>query len=93
MATAIEWEDVPRRCESLAQLTVEMAKMLKYPVRDPAWRFVLVLDSVDKQRDAPVTLLPALARLSEIVSPRKHTLFLSSADRFSRSPVSPASSS
>lgn len=67
VARALEWEDVPRRCETLAQLTVEMAKMVGYPERDPRWRFVLVLDAIDGQRDAPPTLLPALARLSEIV--------------------------
>ncbi|KAH6997007.1 origin recognition complex subunit Orc5 [Ilyonectria destructans] len=67
VADALQWEDVPRRCESLAQLTVELVKMLKYPARDPRWRFVLVLDAVDRQRDAPSTLLPALARLSEII--------------------------
>lgn len=68
VAKALEWEDVPRRCETLAQLTVEMVKMVGYPERDPRWRFVLVLDAIDGQRDAPPTLLPALARLSEIVS-------------------------
>jgi len=31
-------------------------------------KFVLVFDGIDKQRDAPHTLIPALARLSEIVS-------------------------
>lgn len=31
--------------------------------------FILVFDGIDKQRDAPPTLLPALGRLSEIVSP------------------------
>lgn len=31
-------------------------------------RFVLVFDGIDRQREAPPTLLPALARLSEIVS-------------------------
>jgi origin recognition complex subunit 5 len=30
-------------------------------------KFVLVLDGVDKQREAPPTLLPALARLGEFV--------------------------
>ncbi|KAF4980070.1 hypothetical protein FZEAL_3851 [Fusarium zealandicum] len=67
VAEALQWEDVPRRCETLAQLTVEMEKMIRYPARDPRWRFVLVLDAVDRQRDAPPTLLPALARLSEII--------------------------
>ena len=64
---ALKWEDAPRRCESVAQLTVELTKMLKDPTRDPRWRFVLVFDAVDRQRDAPPMLLPALARLSEIV--------------------------
>ena len=31
-------------------------------------RFVLVFDGVDKQRDSPPTLVPALARLGEVVS-------------------------
>lgn len=72
VADALKWEDGVgsargRRCETLAQLAVELSVMLKYPERDPRWRFVLVLDAVDRQRDAPTTLLPALARLSEIV--------------------------
>ncbi|KJZ78854.1 hypothetical protein HIM_01627 [Hirsutella minnesotensis 3608] len=41
--------------------------MLKDPARDARSRFVLVLDAIDRQRDAPPTLLPALARLSEII--------------------------
>ena len=32
-------------------------------------RFVLVFDGIDRQREAPPTLLPALARLSEMVKP------------------------
>ncbi|POR37802.1 Protein mms22 [Tolypocladium paradoxum] len=57
-----------RRCETLAQLAVALGMMLGDAARrDPRWRFVLVLDAVDRQRDAPPTLLPALARLSEIV--------------------------
>ncbi|KAH7311740.1 Mus7/MMS22 family-domain-containing protein [Stachybotrys elegans] len=67
VADALQWDEAPRRCETVAQLTVELTKMLKYPTRDPRWRFVLVLDAIDKQRDAPATLLPALARLSEII--------------------------
>ncbi|PHH71618.1 hypothetical protein CDD83_5129 [Cordyceps sp. RAO-2017] len=35
--------------------------------RPPHRRFVLVLDAIDRQRDAPPTLLPALARLSEMI--------------------------
>lgn len=30
--------------------------------------FVLVFDAIDHQKEAPPTLLPALARLSEMVS-------------------------
>ena len=66
-----------RRCETLAQLTVEMRKLLalwKDDVREDdegrasrRRRFVLVLDGVDRQRDAPPTMIPALARLAEIV--------------------------
>ncbi|CAJ0550468.1 Ff.00g103980.m01.CDS01 [Fusarium sp. VM40] len=67
VADALQWEEIPRRCETLAQLTVEMVKMIQYPKRDARWRFVLVLDAIDRQRDAPPTLLPALARLSEII--------------------------
>ncbi|KAF4449305.1 Protein mms22 [Fusarium austroafricanum] len=67
VAEALQWEDVPRRCETLAQLTVEMARMVQYHERDVRWRFILVLDAIDRQRDAPATLLPALARLSEII--------------------------
>ncbi|KAM0499861.1 hypothetical protein ACHAP8_005469 [Fusarium lateritium] len=67
VAEALQWEEIPRRCETLAQLTVELVKMIQYPKRDPRWRFVLVLDAIDRQRDAPPTLLPGLARLSEII--------------------------
>jgi len=59
----------PGRCETLAALTAELTKMLKYAERDPESRFVLVFDGIDRQRDAPPTLLPGLARLSEIVCP------------------------
>ncbi|KAM4066940.1 AAA ATPase domain-containing protein [Hirsutella rhossiliensis] len=60
-------DDVGRRCETLAQLAVALATMLGVPARDARWRFVLVLDAIDRQRDAPPTLLPALARMSEII--------------------------
>lgn len=62
----------PKRCETLAQLAVSLGEMLKDTGRDPRWRFVLVLDSIDRQRDSPAALLPALARLSEMV--RIHAL-------------------
>jgi origin recognition complex subunit 5 len=56
----------------MSQLTVELSKMLLHPPqqdqRHEHSRFVLVFDAIDRQREAPPTLLPALARLSEIVS-------------------------
>ncbi|KAG8413722.1 hypothetical protein J3459_015122 [Metarhizium acridum] len=64
-----------RRCETMAQLSVTVSTMLEEPARDPTWRFVLVLDEVDRQRDAPPTLIPALARLSEII-PCLTTVFI-----------------
>ncbi len=35
---------------------------------DRTRRLVLVFDGIDRQKDAPPTLLPALARLGEVVS-------------------------
>lgn len=69
VAAAVVWEAVAPRCESVSQLTVELSKMLRYTERPDGFRFVLVFDGIDHQREAPHTLLPALARLSEIVSP------------------------
>lgn len=56
------------RCETLAQLDVELCQFLKYETKETDFRFVLVLDALDRARDAPPTLIPAMARLSEIVS-------------------------
>ncbi|KAK3293304.1 origin recognition complex subunit 5 C-terminus-domain-containing protein [Chaetomium fimeti] len=67
VADALEWDAAPTRCETVSQLTVELSKMLKYTPRPDGFRFVLVFDGIDRQRDAPHTLLPALARLSEII--------------------------
>lgn len=50
------------RCENISALAVHLQDLLK-----DQERFILVLDGVDKQRDAPPTLLPALARLGETV--------------------------
>jgi origin recognition complex subunit 5 len=74
VAAALEWPDAPKRCENLAQLTVELSKMLKYTDRlSSAFRFVLVFDGIDKQREPPGTLLPALGRLHETVCPSPRT--------------------
>lgn len=71
VADALEWESRPTRCENLSQLTVELSNMLLHPPqhrqRPKDFRFVIVFDAIDRQREAPPTLLPALARLSEIV--------------------------
>lgn len=70
VAAAVRAQDrAPKRCETMAQLAVAMGDMLQDNARErnPRWRFALVLDSMDRQRDAPATLLPALARLSEMV--------------------------
>ncbi len=50
------------RCESISALVVHLQRLL-----EGKKKFVLVFDRVDKQRDAPPTLLPALARLGEFV--------------------------
>ncbi|GAO14894.1 uncharacterized protein UV8b_05061 [Ustilaginoidea virens] len=80
---------IQRRCETLAQLSITLSAMLKEPTRDPRWRFVLVLDAIDKQRDAPLTLLPGLARLSETI-PRLTSVFIVTAPpaAFLRTPAS-----
>ncbi|KAL5352935.1 hypothetical protein ACLOAV_002884 [Pseudogymnoascus australis] len=65
-----------RRCENLAQLAVLVGKMLE----GGKGRFVLVFDGVDKQRDAPPTLVPALARLGEVI-PNLTTMFVVTSPR------------
>jgi origin recognition complex subunit 5 len=77
IAQAIGWKGNVHRCENLAQLAVEISRLLDGNSRkldsggegdDIKSRFVLVLDGIDKQRDAPPTLVPALARMGEVVS-------------------------
>ena len=51
------------RTENLSALAVNLGRMF-----EGREKFVLVLDGVDKQREAPPTLLAALGRLGEIVS-------------------------
>ncbi|KAI0162924.1 origin recognition complex subunit 5 C-terminus-domain-containing protein [Pestalotiopsis sp. NC0098] len=90
VAEALKWQAPVGRCETLAALTVELSKMLKYVERGKAWRFVLVFDAIDRQREAPPTLLPALARLSEII-PNLTTIFILTAPQPSilRTPAAP----
>lgn len=77
VAKAVGWKRPVGRCENLAQLVVEIGRMLErgregideYSGTDVRRdKFILVFDGIDKQRDSPVTLLPALARLGETVS-------------------------
>lgn len=68
VAQAVGLDSPSPRCENLAQLTFELSKLLKYAPPPGMRGFVLVFDAIDRQREAPPTLLPALARLSEIVS-------------------------
>lgn len=67
-ALGLDLDTLTCRCENLAQLTFELSRMLKYPPQPARRHFVLVFDAIDRQREAPPTLLPALARLSETVS-------------------------
>ncbi|KAK3304448.1 origin recognition complex subunit 5 C-terminus-domain-containing protein [Chaetomium strumarium] len=75
VAIALRWDGAPSRCETVSQLAVELSKMLRYTPRPDSFRFVLVFDGIDRQRDTPHTLLPALARLSEII-PSLTTVFI-----------------
>ncbi|KAK1772694.1 putative origin recognition complex subunit orc5 protein [Phialemonium atrogriseum] len=75
VADALDWDNRPTRCENMSRLTVELSKMLLSPDQPDGLRFVLVLDAIDRQREAPPTLLPALARLSEII-PSLTTVFI-----------------
>ncbi|KAL9120000.1 MAG: hypothetical protein Q9187_003441 [Circinaria calcarea] len=50
------------RCESLNALVVQLQSLLQGDKK-----FVLVLDGIDGQREAPPTLLPAIARLGETI--------------------------
>lgn len=59
------------RTDSLSVLVVHLQKMLEGRRN----KLVLVFDGIDRQREAPPTLLPALARFGESV--RLHTLYCS----------------
>ncbi|KAF1979189.1 hypothetical protein BU23DRAFT_497172, partial [Bimuria novae-zelandiae CBS 107.79] len=50
------------RTENLSSLAVALGRML-----EGRGKFVLVLDGIDNQREAPPTLLPALARFGETI--------------------------
>jgi len=61
-----EIQTVDGRCDSISAFVVNLQRLL-----EGAARFVLVFDGIDRQREAAPTLLPALVRLGEIVSPPK----------------------
>lgn len=68
-----QFADINGRCENLSALAVQLQRLLstegfnEEEVEEGKAKFVLVFDGVDRQREAPPTLLPALARLGEIV--------------------------
>lgn len=51
------------RCDSISAFVVQLQCLL-----EGKGKFILVFDGIDRQREAPPTLLPAIARLGEIVS-------------------------
>ena len=53
---------VDGRCENVSVLAVKLQQILAGQKK-----FVLVFDGIDQQREAPHTLLPAIARFGEIV--------------------------
>lgn len=63
----------PGRCETLSafvvhlQRTVERSSQLQG--RSRRGKFILVFDGIDRQREAPSTLLPALTRLRGLMTP------------------------
>ena len=77
VAKALEWQGSVGRCENLAQLVVELGRVLENWTMvggNEKQRLALVFDGIDNQRDAPPTLLPALARLGEVVSRDRETI-------------------
>lgn len=64
-----EWEKYGKgRCEHVSSLAVLLEECLAARAAEKRGKFVLVLDEIDRQREAPHTLLSALARVGEIVS-------------------------
>jgi hypothetical protein len=64
------------RCENMAQLAVEIGRMVEaWTSLDRNRRLVLVFDGIDRQKDAPPTMMPALARLGDIVSCQSYSGF------------------
>lgn len=73
-----EWERFGKgRCEHVSALAVLLGEILASSTS----KFVLVLDGIDKQREAPGTLLPALARLGEVIPSLSVVLVLNTTPR------------
>lgn len=73
-----EWERFGKgRCEHVSALAVLLGEIL---ASSPG-KFVLVLDGIDKQREAPGTLLAALARLGEVIPSLSVVLVLNTTPR------------
>jgi origin recognition complex subunit 5 len=73
VAKATNWSGELSACPNVAHLVVEVGKMMsrwtESNVETSSQRLVLVFDCIDHQREIPATLLPAFARMCEIVSP------------------------
>ncbi|KAB8212453.1 hypothetical protein BDV34DRAFT_208221 [Aspergillus parasiticus] len=77
-----EWENYGKgRCEHVSTLAVLLSECLASRSGKAMEKFVLVLDGIDKQREAPQTLLSALARLGEIIPSLSIVLILSATPR------------
>ncbi|KAE8152451.1 hypothetical protein BDV25DRAFT_128008 [Aspergillus avenaceus] len=77
-----EWEKYGKgRCEHVSTLAVLLNECLASQSGFGVEKFVLVLDGIDKQREAPQTLLSALARLGELIPCLSVILILSATPR------------
>jgi origin recognition complex subunit 5 len=64
-----DWERFGKgKCEHVSSLAVLLGDALNTPAAAASEKFVVVLDGIDRQREASHTLLAALARLGEVVS-------------------------
>ena len=88
VARAVKWSGKIERCEDVGRLVVVLEKMLQTiqpsatdveqrdgDERARSGKFTLVFDGIEMQRDASYKLVPALGRLSEIVSTRSSRWF------------------
>ncbi|KKA22193.1 Origin recognition complex subunit Orc5 [Rasamsonia emersonii CBS 393.64] len=77
-----EWERFGKgKCEHVSTLAVLLADALAPTSGKRVEKFVLVLDGIDKQREAPQMLLSALARLGEVIPVLSVVLILNTTPR------------